>query len=200
MQRLTNPIPIWIDGRGALVDAGYIYVGEADTDPEVEGNQLDLYLDQDLNVPIAQPLRTLGGMIVSGANAVQVFFAESDAAVRVLDANGQLVSYTPSIAVSQAEYQPLDSDLSAIAALTTTEYGRGLLTLANQGALQAALGLPAALPLAGGIVTGNILRSGAGVHVYHADAAMTGGRIYVTAAGAADPTSQPGDIWLEAAE
>lgn len=37
-------------------------------------------------------------------------------------------------------YQPVDSDLTAIAALTTTSYGRALLTLANLAALQATLG------------------------------------------------------------
>lgn len=37
-----------------------------------------------------------------------------------------------------AGYQPLDADLTAIAALTTTTYGRALLALADQAALQAA--------------------------------------------------------------
>lgn len=37
--------------------------------------------------------------------------------------------------------QPLDSDLTAIAALTTTAYGRGLLTLANVAALKTSLSL-----------------------------------------------------------
>lgn len=37
-------------------------------------------------------------------------------------------------------FQPLDSDLTAIAALTTTAYGRGLLILADQAALTAAIG------------------------------------------------------------
>ena len=37
--------------------------------------------------------------------------------------------------------QPLDSDLTAIAALTTTSYGRGLLTLANVAALKTSLSL-----------------------------------------------------------
>jgi hypothetical protein len=38
-------------------------------------------------------------------------------------------------------YQPLDSDLTSIAALSTTAYGRGLLTLANSSALYGALAL-----------------------------------------------------------
>jgi len=37
-------------------------------------------------------------------------------------------------------YQPLDADLTAIAALSTTAYGRSLLALANQAALQAEAG------------------------------------------------------------
>lgn len=40
-------------------------------------------------------------------------------------------------AAAQAASQPLDSDLTSIAGLSTTSYGRGLLTLANQAALQA---------------------------------------------------------------
>lgn len=54
----------------------------------------------------------------------------------------------------------------------------------------------AALPLAGGTVTGNIIRSAKGTHPYYNSASMTGGQIYVQASGA-DPTSNPGDIVLE---
>lgn len=43
-----------------------------------------------------------------------------------------------------ANLQPLDSDLTAIAALTTTAFGRGLLELANQAALLSAAGAAAA--------------------------------------------------------
>lgn len=196
MQRLENPIPTWTDGRGALVDAGYIYVGVANADPET--SPINCWLDQALTVPITQPLRTLGGRIVSGENAVNVYVAEADYSIRVEDANNQLVLYVPSIAVSAASYQPLDEDLTAIAALSTTPFGRALLALANQAALQAAVGLPAGLPLGGGTVTGPILRSGAGAYGYAVDPALTSLRFFFTAAGAADPTSQPGDVWIEA--
>lgn len=194
MQRLNNPLPLFIDGRGALLDAGYIYVGVANTDPET--NPIDLFLDQALTVPIAQPLRTLGGLIVSGENAVFVYMAEADYAIRVEDANSVLVSYVPSVATAAPSYQPEDADLTAIAALATTSYGRALLTLANQGALQAAVGLPAALPLTGGTVTGNITRSGAGGHLYLADPALTTPKITVSAASGGNPTSAPGEIWI----
>jgi hypothetical protein len=54
----------------------------------------------------------------------------------------------------------------------------------------------AALPLAGGTVTGNIIRNAKGVHPYYNNSSMTGGQIYVQASGT-DPTTNPGDIVLE---
>ena len=47
------------------------------------------------------------------------------------------------VAALSTVYQPLDSDLTSIAALTTTSFGRGLLELANQAALLSAAGAAA---------------------------------------------------------
>ena len=199
MTKVVNPLPLYLDGRGALLDAGYVYIGAPNTNPETPANQLQLFWDNPLTVQAAQPLRTLGGVIVNGQNPAMAFLAEANHSMTVKDADGVLVQYIPSaadIGGVPVQYQPLDSDLTAIAALATTAYGRGLLTLANQAALKAATGIPDPLPLTGGTVTGNILRGSAGGHVYHVDAAMISGRIFITAEGAADPTSQAGDIWL----
>jgi hypothetical protein len=49
----------------------------------------------------------------------------------------------------------------------------------------------------GDTMSGNLLRTAAGPHLYHVTAAYASGRVFVTAAGAADPTSQAGDIWIE---
>lgn len=54
--------------------------------------------------------------------------------------DGQHASAFATLAAVAAGYQPIDSDLTAIAALTTTTYGRALLTLANQAALVSAVG------------------------------------------------------------
>src|SRR5690348_1078971 len=50
---------------------------------------------------------------------------------------------TGTVVLSAADVgaQPVDSDLTAIAALTTTTYGRALLALADAAALRAAAGL-----------------------------------------------------------
>lgn len=47
----------------------------------------------------------------------------------------------PTITQADARYQPLDSDLTAIAALSTTSYGRSLLTLADAAAGRTSFGL-----------------------------------------------------------
>lgn len=53
-------------------------------------------------------------------------------------------------AAAQAASQPLDSDLTAIAALTTTSFGRGLLALADAAAARSTLGLGTAAVAATG--------------------------------------------------
>lgn len=53
--------------------------------------------------------------------------------------NGTISNYLTTSAAALT-YQPLDDDLNSVAALATTSYGRGLLTLADQAALRAAVG------------------------------------------------------------
>lgn len=142
MTKLVNPITIFLDGRGLLLDGGYIWVGDAGTDPEIVGNQLDLFYDKALTIPAAQPLRTLGGVIVNGINLGKVYFADADFSMTVRDADSNLVFYEPTaFDLGGASYQPLDADLTAIAALSTTAFGRGFLTLADAAALRALGGL-----------------------------------------------------------
>lgn len=145
MTKLLNPVPLFLDGRGALLDAGFVYIGIYNTDPEVGANQLPLFTDPAMTIPIDQPLRTLGGIIVDGANPVFVYFAATDYSIVVRDADENLVASIPSATESGGiAYQPLDSDLSAIAALATTAYGRSFLVLADQAALQALVGIGSA--------------------------------------------------------
>lgn len=195
MQKVSNPVSYYFDTTGALADGGKIYVGVADGDPEAD--PITAYWDKELTLEATQPLRTIGGLVVNGTTPSAFYVAEDDYSMRVRDYNDVQVFYSPSFfAASTESFQPLDPDLSAIAALTTTVFGRSLLTLANNAALATATGIPVPLPAVGGNVSGNIIRQGAGVHAYWFDPAMTGGRIFLTAEGAGDPTSQPGDLWF----
>ncbi len=80
----------------------------------------------------------LDSLSAASANGVSLVTAADYAAMRaLLDLEAGADFLSP--AAIAAAYQPLDSDLTAIAALTTTAYGRSLLTLADEDALEALL-------------------------------------------------------------
>lgn len=54
----------------------------------------------------------------------------------------------------------------------------------------------AALPKAGGKVTGEIVRDGGGAVPHFNDAALATGTIFLTPAAAPSPLTEPGQIWL----
>ena len=193
MTKVVNPQPLFIDGRGFLLDGGYVYIGAANTNPETPANRLQLFWDNALTIQAAQPLRTLGGVIVNGQNPALAFLAEANFSMTVKDIDGVLVQNIPSAADTggvAVAYQPLDADLTAIAAVPAqTAYGRNLLALANQAALKSATGIPDPLPIVGGTVTGNILRGGAGAHIYHNTVGMLA--INSPAAGQGRPSASP---------
>lgn len=193
MTKLTNPIPLFLDLRGALIDAGRVWVGVAGQDPEA--NPIPLFWDVARTIPASQPLAIMGGRIVNGAYPGSIYFAATDYSMRTRDADGNLVDYSPGLVSGGDSFQPLDSDLSAIAALETTAYGRMLLTLANQGALRDATGIPDPLPGVGGVVSGPITRNLSGYYLHHGDGALRGDTI---SRGTADPSGgADGDIYFQ---
>ena len=194
-QRLDNPFPLFLDEDGDPLFGGYIWIGVAGQDPET--HPLATFWNEALSIAAAQPFRTLGGLIYRDDSPAFVFAAGDDYSIRVRDSDGEVVFYLPSIKFAGEQYPPLSMNLTALAAIAATPYGRALLTFPNQAALRAATGIPDPLPKAGGPVAGNIVRQGAGPHLYHADPAMTSGRVFLTAHDAADPTTLPGDIWLK---
>ena len=93
-------------------------------------------------IPAVQPLRTLGGAIVNGLNLGFVYFDATDFSITIRDSDDNLVAYIPTaFDLGGTSYQPEDPDLTAIAALATTAFGRGFLTLADAAAARALIGL-----------------------------------------------------------
>jgi hypothetical protein len=95
-------------------------------------------LDSDLTAIAALTTTTFGRALLAltdaavGRTALGLGTAATQAS-GAFDASG-------AAAAVQAASQPLDSDLTAIAALTTTSYGRAFLALADAAAARAALG------------------------------------------------------------
>lgn len=101
MQRLTNPVPLFLDLRGYLLFGGKIYVGIAFGDPQT--HPVPVYWDKGLTNIAAQPLRTMGGMIVNGGNHAFVFLPDGDYSMRVCGNNDVQISYVRSLAEISAD-------------------------------------------------------------------------------------------------
>lgn len=104
-------------------------------------------LDSDLTAIAALTTTSYGRALLTLANATaadwptdaEVASAISSALASYETAADHSSSQSAAISALSSVYQPLDSDLTAIAALTTTSYGRAFLALADQAALVALL-------------------------------------------------------------
>ena len=193
--QVGNPYPFFNDLRGRPLDRGRIYIGEVGQDPEL--SPIDVFADLALTDAVAQPIRTLGGMMSRDGNPIFAFVAEQQFSIRVKDADGATVFYAASANIDAANFQAASEDLTAIADLDTTEFGRNLLETPDAAGLRSYANIPDCLPLAGGTMTGGIKRYAAGGYAYAVDSNLPEIRLFFTEAGAADPRTQAGDIWFE---
>lgn len=138
-QRIGNPFAFYLDRYGRPLDGGRIYIGTAGQDPEI--SPLGVFWDSALTIAAAQPLDTIGGIINRNGDPAFPFIAEANYSIRVRDADGAEVSYSASAVDAGPSYQPLDNNLTAIAALAATAYGRALLTMADAADLRAYAGI-----------------------------------------------------------
>lgn len=98
-------------------------------------NELDSAIDNLAGGGSATDLDALTDVAVSAVSVGHILRHNGTNFVNVLGTSHFDVA--GAAAAAQAASQPLDSDLTSIAALTTTAYGRSFLTLANQAALMA---------------------------------------------------------------
>lgn len=87
---VSPPFPIFTDVDGAPVDAGSIYISQALTNPFIQANQLAVYSDAALTIPIAQPIVTNGGYAVVNGSPTQLYVNATDYAISITDKNGVL--------------------------------------------------------------------------------------------------------------
>lgn len=193
--QIGNPFPMFYDLRGRPLDRGRVFIGAVGEDPET--SPIDVFADLGLSDGVAQPITTIGGLLTRDGQVIFAFVDEQQYSIRVKDADGATVFYSAAANISAANFQAADSDLTAIAELSTTAFGRALLTQADGAALRTYCNIPDALPLAGGTMAGAIKRGSAGAYGYAADPAITDMRFFFTASGADDPRTQIGDVWFE---
>lgn len=92
MNPLAAPFPQFYDLDGSPLDAGYIYIGVVNQNPETQPVQA--YWDVAGTQPAPQPIRTTNGFPVRNGNIAQVYVV-SDYSLTVRDKKRSLVFYQP---------------------------------------------------------------------------------------------------------
>lgn len=156
-----DEIPAARSGTTVRLDAGDLALGSDVTAAVAALASVYQPLDSDLTAIAALSTTAFGRALLELADAAALLAAAGAAAATHVHAGEDVTSGTvadariastiardaevaASIAALSSVYQPLDSDLTSIAALTTTAFGRALLTIADQAALLAAAGAAAA--------------------------------------------------------
>lgn len=92
MLATTAPYQQYFDTDGAPLDAGFVYFGTPDLNPET--NPITVYWDSAGTQPAAQPVRTLNGYAVRNGTPTAIY-ADTDYSQTVKNQLGTLVVYSP---------------------------------------------------------------------------------------------------------
>lgn len=87
-----NPAVLYLDTDGSPLDAGYIYFGAINQNPET--NPIEVYWDAAGTQPVSQPVRTLRGFPVRNGTPA-VVYAGSDYSNTVRNRRGEMVTNFP---------------------------------------------------------------------------------------------------------
>lgn len=80
--------PIFTETDGQPLENGYIWIGAANLDPQV--NPINVYFDAALTILAPQPIRTLGGYPTRNGTPARLY-VNSDYSIRVMNKNGSTV-------------------------------------------------------------------------------------------------------------
>lgn len=89
------PFPVFANADGSPLNAGFIYIGEPNMEPQ--SNPVQIFWDESGLFPALQPLRTIGGYVSRNGTPARVF-ATDTYSISVYDKNHRFVYSAPSIA------------------------------------------------------------------------------------------------------
>jgi len=90
--QLAPPYPIFTDKNGDPLDAGFLYFGVANLNPET--SPIQVFYDTAFTQPAAQPLRTSNGYVMRNGSPAAVY-AQSQFSVTVRNKREELIIYSP---------------------------------------------------------------------------------------------------------
>ncbi len=117
--------PIFTDIDGQPLEDGYIWIGQANLDPQ--GNPINVYWDAALTMPAGQPIRTLAGYPANSGTPARLY-VNSDYSIRVMNKNGSTVysAPTPTERYSDAVVTDVSYTPGVNSLLTATTMSGGL--------------------------------------------------------------------------
>jgi hypothetical protein len=107
MIQVTFPFAQFTDKSGLPLDAGFIYIGTENMNPET--NPIAMFWDDALTIPAAQPLRTINGYIARNGSPGRVYTNTSAYSIMVRDKSLNLVA----TALDASALDSLRADLAA---------------------------------------------------------------------------------------
>ena len=87
------PFPVFQDRDGQPLDNGYVWIGEANLNPQT--NPVVVYFDEALTITAAQPLRTINGYVSRSGSPAQIYVDGVNFSILVQDSKGSLVYNFP---------------------------------------------------------------------------------------------------------
>lgn len=87
------PYPVFTDENGQPLEDGYVWIGQPYLDPQT--NPVQVYFDDALTIPAAQPLRTIGGYVSNSGTPAQLYINGVNFSIRVQTKNGVQVYAFP---------------------------------------------------------------------------------------------------------
>lgn len=85
---VNPPYPVFADIDGQPLEAGYIWIGAANLDPQT--NPINVYWDAALTIAAPQPIRTLGGYPSRNGTPAR-FYVAGNYSIRVMNRNGSTI-------------------------------------------------------------------------------------------------------------
>jgi hypothetical protein len=123
---VTHPFPIFTDSDGTPLDNGYIWIGQANLDPQ--GNPINVYWDAALTQIAGQPIRTMNGYPVRNGSPTTLYVNADDYSIRVQNKNAATLYNAASAA------QDLGNISSAL--ITFVQAGTGAVSRSVQSKLR----------------------------------------------------------------
>jgi hypothetical protein len=119
-----NPFDFFADTQGDPLDAGYIWIGQANLDPRQY--PVAIYYDSSLTIPAPMPLRTRSGYVYRNGSPT-FLYVNGNYSVRVEDKNNRLVFYVPDFQMVGSGQAATTADLAAAVATfaDTTDPAKG---------------------------------------------------------------------------